>query len=116
MASDVWIVTDAQHPVIAPPRVPVTELDAPARLEAWLSAQLPRDPAQAATIVRQRLQAGGIDLQQRFKKAYQGVIDAWHLGIGKLPAVVVDQHYVVYGNPNVAQAVAQIERYRGQHP
>ncbi len=115
-AGDVWIVTDTHHPVIASPGIPVTELDAPARLETLLSSRLPSDPAQAATIVRQRLQAGGINLQQRFKRAYQGVTDAWHLGIIKLPAVVVDQHYVVYGNPNVAQAVAQIERYRGQHP
>lgn len=115
-AGDVWIVTDTYHPVIAPPDVPVTELDAPAHLEALLSIRLPLDPSQAAMIVRQRLQTGGIDLQQRFKKAYQGVIEAWHLGIVKLPAVVVDQHYVVYGNSNVAQAVAQIARYRSQHP
>lgn len=66
--------------------------------------------------MRQRLQAGGIDLQQRFESAYQGVVDAWHLGIVKLPAVVVDQHYVVYGTPYVAQAMAQITRYRSQHP
>jgi len=48
--------------------------------------------------------------------AYQGVADAWGLGIVKIPAVVVDRRYVVYGEPDVARAVARIDAYRSARP
>ena len=55
-------------------------------------------------------------LQRRLASAYQGVTDAWSLGITSLPAVVVDQRYVVYGEPDVARAVARIEQHRRPQP
>ena len=48
--------------------------------------------------------------------AYQGVADAWSLGITSLPAVVVDQRYVVYGDSDVARAIARIEQHRKAQP
>ena len=115
-ATDIWMITDHQHPVVAAPGIRLIELDAPARIEAELAAQLPSDPDRAATIVRQRLKDGGAELQQRLAKAYQGVAHAWSLGIVKLPAVVVDQRYVVYGESTVERALARIEAYRRTRP
>ncbi len=116
VAADVLVVTDSRHPVQAPTGVRVIELDQPAHIEAELTARLPADPAQAEALVRQRLLDGGADLQRRIGQAYQGVADAWGLGIVKIPAVVVDRRYVVYGEPDVAHAVARIDAYRSARP
>jgi len=115
-AADVLVVTDSRHPVQAPAGVRVIELDQATRIEVELAAHLPADPQQAATLVRQRLHDGGEALQRRIGHAYQGVADAWGLGIAKIPAVVVDRRYVVYGEPDVARAVARIEAHRRTQP
>lgn len=115
-AVDIRVFTDRNHPVEAPADVRVVELDAPSRIEAGLAANLPADPAQAAAIVQQRLKDGGDDLQRRLANAYQGVADAWSLGITRIPAVVVDRRYVVYGERDVTRALARIEEYRRTQP
>jgi integrating conjugative element protein (TIGR03757 family) len=94
----------------------LVELDLPARIEAELAADLPADPARAAAIVQQRLRDGGPELQRRIARAYQDVTDAWGLGIAALPAVVVDRRYVVYGDADVARAVARIDTFRRSTP
>ncbi|MGH8391347.1 MAG: DUF1525 domain-containing protein, partial [Pseudomonas sp.] len=38
--------------------------------------------------------------------------DAWSVGVEKIPAVVIDRRYVVYGEADVAKAIAQIDRAR----
>jgi integrating conjugative element protein (TIGR03757 family) len=112
-AAEVWVITDRQHSVDITPSARLIELDAPARIKAELSKNLsPIDPEQTSLIVRHRLKSGGAQLQQRFAKAYQDVIDAWSLGVTKAPAVIVDRRYVIYGETNVARAVARIEKYR----
>jgi integrating conjugative element protein (TIGR03757 family) len=116
MAADVRVFTDWKHPIEAPAAVRVLELDAAARIESALAADLPSDPAQAAAIVQQRLKDGGATLQRRLADAYQGVADAWSLSVTKIPAVVVDRRYVVYGEPNVSRALARIEAYRRTEP
>ena len=115
-AADVLVVTDSHHPVQAPAGARVIELDQAARIEFELAAHLPTDPRQAAALVRQRLHDGGEALQRRIGYAYQGVADAWGLGIAKIPAVVVDRRYVVYGEPDVSRAVARINAYRSTQP
>lgn len=115
-AADVLVVTDGHHPVKAPAGVRVIELDQATRIELELAAHLPADPQQAAALVRQRLHDGGQALQRRIGQAYQGVADAWGLGIAKIPAVVVDRRYVVYGEPDVLRAVARIDAYRSTQP
>ena len=67
-------------------------------------------------LVQQRLRDGSQALQRRIGSAYQGVADAWGLGLAKVPAVVVDRRYVVYGEPDVARAVARIESHRRAQP
>ncbi|AJD49306.1 hypothetical protein S7S_14470 [Isoalcanivorax pacificus W11-5] len=115
-AADVRVFTDRHHAVEVPAGIHVVELDAPARIEAELAANLPADPAQAAAIVRQRLHDGGAPLQRRLADAYQGVTDAWSLGVTRIPAVVVDRRYVVYGETDVSRALARIEEYRRAQP
>ncbi|MCH1909066.1 MAG: TIGR03757 family integrating conjugative element protein [Rhodanobacter thiooxydans] len=115
-AADVVVVTDSRHPVKTMGGERLIELDEAHRIEAELSAGLSADSEQATVIVRRRLSSGGADLQRRIASAYQGVTDAWSLGITGIPAVVVDQRYVVYGEPDVARAVARIEQYRRNQP
>lgn len=116
MAADVLVVTDSRHPVQAAAGARVIELDLPARIEAELAEGLPADPSHAAALVQKRLHDGGKALQLRLGSAYQGVADAWGLGIAKVPAVVVDRRHVVYGEPDVSRAVARIEAYRRAQP
>ena len=106
---------DRQDPVTHTHGARVIKLDAPASIEARLSRRLPSDPKRAAAIVRQRVHAGGSALQHRLTTAYQGVTDAWSLGISEIPAVIVDGRYVVYGVPDVNWAVALIKTYRKRH-
>jgi len=87
-------------------------LDAPGSIKAELSKHLPSDPAQASRIARQRVKRGGAELHQRLAKTYQAVTEAWRLGVIKVPAVIVDRRYVIYGEPDVARAVARIQQYR----
>ena len=115
-AAEVLVITDSGHPVQVAAGTRVIELDLPARIEAELAAGLPTDPTQAAAIVQQRLREGGQDLQRRIGRAYQDVTQAWGLGITKVPAVVVDRRYVVYGEPDVAHVAARIETYRRTQP
>lgn len=116
VAADVLVVTDSHHPVKSIASAKVIELDLPARIEAELAADLPSDPATAAVLVKQRLREGGPALQNRIAAAYQNVADAWGLGVAKIPAVVVDHRYVVYGDTDVTQAVAYIDAYRRERP
>ena len=113
---DLIVVTDSRHPVQSASDARVIELDLPERIEAELAAGLPADPGRAAALVQQRLRDGSQALQRRIGSAYQGVADAWGLGLAKVPAVVVDRRYVVYGEPDVARAVARIESHRRAQP
>lgn len=115
-AADVLVVTDSHHPVRTMGGERLIELDAAPRIEAELSAELSSDPEQSTAVVKRRLSQGGADLQRRIASTYQGVTDAWSLGITSIPAVVVDQRYVVYGEPDVARAVARIEQHRRAEP
>ncbi|ASW45308.1 MULTISPECIES: TIGR03757 family integrating conjugative element protein [Xanthomonas] len=116
LATDVLVITDSRHPVRTMGDELLIELDEAPRIEAELSAALPADPDQATAIARRRLNQGGADLQHRIASAYQSLTDAWSLGITSIPAVVVDRRYVVYGEPDVARAIARIEQHRRTQP
>lgn len=108
----VWGITDRWHPVRGEADR-LTELDAPARIEAELSKRLPKDPKEARAQVQSRLLA---DAHQRLVQAYKDVDEAWRLGVDKIPAVVVDRRYVVYGETDVTRAVARVEQWRRAQP
>ena len=38
------------------------------------------------------------------------------MGVTRIPAVVVDRKYVVYGETNVPRALERIEQYRRMEP
>ena len=115
-AAEILVVTDSRHPVQTAGGAWLIELDQPARLAAELGSALPADPSRSAALVQQRLNSGGDELQQRLGAAYQGVVDAWSRGVTSIPAVIIDHRYVVYGEPDVAKAVALIEAHRGTQP
>ncbi|WP_122801525.1 TIGR03757 family integrating conjugative element protein [Burkholderia pseudomallei] len=115
-ATEVWVVTDHAHPVNDATHARVIELDAPARIEAVLSKDLPVDPKQAASIVRQRLEANQGALDRQLAAAWQAVTNAWSLGVTTVPAVIVDRRYVVYGDPDVPHVLARVQAYREAHP
>ncbi|MCV4286467.1 TIGR03757 family integrating conjugative element protein [Pseudomonas capsici] len=105
------VFTDSKHPIQPAHDSKVILLDHPATLEANLSAGLPPDQHQAQAIVQQRITA---ELATQMTQAHQDVVTAWSLGITKIPAVVVDQKYVVYGEPDVQRALEFIARHREQ--
>ncbi|MFL9883183.1 TIGR03757 family integrating conjugative element protein [Paraburkholderia agricolaris] len=115
MAPSVHVFSDHAHPVTNNATYPVIWLDAPAQLEAQLAVNLPKEAPTAALDIQQRLQQHP-EFQHQLIAAYQGVVDAWNLGVTSLPAVVLDNRYVVYGEPDVAQAVTRIAAYRSAHP
>lgn len=111
--AEAWAVTDSAHPLSLPPGVRLIQLDAGERLEAQLSTGLSTEPTQATLALRQRLQGpAGVRLGQELAAAQQGLVEAWSVGVQKLPAVVVDRRYVVYGETDVNQALARIDAYR----
>lgn len=115
-ASDIDLITNRSNSVTVRAGVRLIGFDTPANIEADLSARLSPDAEQAFLIVQQRLKTTETDMQRRLAAAYLGVADAWSLGIVKIPAVVVDQQYVVYGESNVDRAVAMTTDYRSAHP
>ena len=112
LAADIIVITDSCYPIKPMGGERIIELDQPARIEAELSAGLPADPNHASALARRRLSTGRSDLQRRMVQAYQGMADAWGLGVAKIPAVVVDRRYVVYGEPDVARAVTRIHTHQ----
>ncbi|APQ11070.1 integrating conjugative element protein [Pseudomonas oryzihabitans] len=111
--ADVLAITDHAHPLTNLAGARVVLLDTPERLEQQLSEGLPADPRQAAALMQKRLRsASAQQLGRDLVKTHQDVADAWSLGVTKVPAVVVERRYVVYGQPDVAAAVASIARYR----
>lgn len=113
--AEAWAVTDSTHPLSVPPGVRLIQLDAGEHLDEQLSAGLPADPQQAMSLLRQRLQnPANARLGQDLVAAQQGLVDAWSVGVQKVPAVVVDRRYVVYGETDVLQALSRIDEYRRQ--
>lgn len=111
-ASQIWVITDRWHTVRGEADR-LIELDAPARIAADLSSRLSDDPGEAQAQIRGRLRG---DVHQGLLQAYQGITEAWRLGVAKIPAVVVGGRYVVYGEQDAAQAVARVERWRRAQP
>ena len=110
-AEGVVVFTDARHPLTTTGSARVVALDAPKQIEAILSTNLPPNAEQAATRVRQRLTQNP-EIQKRLLESYLGVAEAYSLGIRKIPAVVVDRRYVIYGEPDVEAAAARIAAHR----
>jgi integrating conjugative element protein (TIGR03757 family) len=110
---ETWVVTDHAHLVTNTAEHRLIVLDEQQRLEDHLTSKLPPDPTQAAATIQAYLASPeGTRVQQELIQAQQGMTDAWSLGVEKIPAVVVDRRYVVYGETDVTKAIALIDRAR----
>ncbi len=110
------VFTTAGEPAVnVPSGVAVIELDAPGRLDAELSQDLPADPDVAVALMRERIATPEWqETADRYADSYLGLTRAWQLGVEKVPAVVLDGRYVIYGQPDVAAALREAERLMGQ--
>lgn len=115
--TEILVITDSRHPVSGAGKlIRVIELDVAQHIEADLSDQLPNDPQLAVALVQRRLHEGGQRMLQQLRDTYQGVADAWSLGIITIPAIVIDQRYVIYGESNLDLALTRVEQYRKEQP
>ncbi len=113
--AQVKVFTDSTIPVSNTGNAEIFLLDQPRLLEQQLSAGLPGNIDQAEQVALARLQTtDGQQLMQQLIDAHRGVVMAWQLKITKLPAVVVDDRYVVYGQTDIGQAVAAINRAKNK--
>ncbi|WP_122339469.1 TIGR03757 family integrating conjugative element protein [Pseudomonas caricapapayae] len=115
VSAETVVVTDSRTPIKNSVGVRVIYLDNPEIIQQQLSAGLPNDPQIAAFEVKRRMSGDrGEAINKRLRDAHQGVADAWGWGVTKIPAVVVDGQYVVYGNADVARAQALVADYRAR--
>lgn len=92
----------------------VIYLDAPETVQRNVFGELSSDPRLAEQQAKAVLQSPNWQQQeQRITLAYQGVIQAYSLGLKKYPAVVFDDRYVVYGTADVALAEAKLAELKG---
>src|SRR5690554_4278191 len=110
------VFTTAGEPAVnVPSGVGVIELDAAGRLDAELSRDLPADPEVAVALMRERMTTPEWqETANRYADSYLGLARAWQLGIEKVPAVVINGRHVIYGQPDIAQALREAEQIVGK--
>ena len=114
-AGDVVAFTLSSMPLRATGTATVHVLDARDAHAAAFGADLPADPERALAEARRRVSSTeGRAALARMAEAAAGNVLAGRLGIEKLPAVVVDGRYVVYGVRDVARAVERVEAWRAE--
>lgn len=115
---DVYITSDME--VYAPTMKKLSAfnvhvVDGLAKQEKMMSATLPKDPQQAELRVKEFIESGELEQQAH------DIIGAWTTinsvvsrGIEKVPAVVINDKYVVYGM-NPTKAIRAYENYLIKH-
>ncbi|ECU9386564.1 TIGR03757 family integrating conjugative element protein [Salmonella enterica subsp. enterica serovar Newport] len=108
------IYTTAHYPVKdLPPGVVVQTLEEVSELEQAAFPALSPDPKQAERQARLRMQQPDWKTQEaHLTRAYQALLDAYTLGLEKVPAVVFDDRYVVYGTTELALAQQKLDAWR----
>ena len=86
-------------------------VDGISKIQNFLSTGLPKDPAAAQVMAKERWGTLGRQGNQQLQNAGVGLGRAVQLGINRAPAIVFDDKAVVYGVTDVAYA-AQIYRSR----
>jgi len=113
VAGDVVAFTLSSMPLRGAGGAAVHVLDARDGHAEAFGADLPADPERALVEAKRRLATpAGRAALERIAAAAAGNALASRLGIEKLPAVVVDGRYVVYGVRDVAQAAKRVEAWR----
>ena len=114
-AGDVVAFTLSSIPLRAAGGAQVHVLDARDGYAEAFGADLADDPERALAEARRRVATpAGRATLARIAEAAAGNALAGRLGIEKLPAVVVDGRYVVYGVRDVARAVERVAAWRAE--
>ncbi|EAS1759878.1 TIGR03757 family integrating conjugative element protein [Salmonella enterica] len=110
------VYTTIHYPVKATdPQTQIYLLDETQRLEQSLFPALSGDTQQAEQQARQRMQQPDWkEMESRLTGAYQSLLSAWSLGVDKVPAVVFDGRYVVYGTTDVRLAQQKWAQWQEQ--
>lgn len=109
---DVVVFTTSAFPIQDPNQraSQVYALDATVGSLAALGEGLPKDPQRAQAEVMRRL--NDEHWRDRFaavQHALEGVSEAWMHNIQRLPAVLVNDRYLIYGVTDVDRALALVE-------
>ncbi len=97
------------------PNVTVYWLDEPEQPLSALSVGLPATVEEAAPVVLSRMNTpGGKRLMGDLKRAYQGVVNAWLNNVSQLPAILIDDRYVLYGVYDVNEALTIFENHQAR--
>lgn len=112
------IYTTARYPVENPePGVVIQVLEDIHSLEQSLFPALSQHPEQAEQRARERMkQPDWREQEARLTRAYQSLLDAYALGIEKVPAVVLDERYVVYGTTDIRVAEKKRDTWLEMQP
>ena len=117
MAQSITAFTDSQTLLQnAPPAATIYELDVGLSIEEAMSVDLPPNVQEAEQILRARMQSvEWRAMEAQLRRSAEGLAKAKALGVTKIPAVVADDRYVVYGVTDVAQAVQMIQPREARH-
>ena len=108
---EVFTIT-GMPPQNMPSNAVLVEIDAAGRIDALLSESLPDDPEQAQAFMRQVMNSPEWDsFSQQLKQAYTGLARAQQLNIEKVPAVVINSTFVIYGVTKVDDALKLFYEY-----
>lgn len=116
LASETDIYTIHRYPpAVQAPDIAIHYLDAAKQLENRLFPLLSPAPEVAREQSLPLLSApNSIQQRQQLETAYGDLIDAWSLGIRKVPAVVFDRRYVIYGTTDVRAARQQLAAFQSK--
>ncbi|EJZ7021706.1 TIGR03757 family integrating conjugative element protein [Salmonella enterica] len=112
------IFTTARYPVENPePCVVIQVLEDIHSLEQSLFPALSQHPEQAEQRAREQMkQPDWREQEARLTRAYQSLLDAYALGVEKVPAVVLDEKYVVYGTTDIRVAEKKQDTWQETQP
>ena len=92
----------------------VYRLDALKNVEAAINQRLPKTEAQAREYFRVHQAEIKKQITPHVLSAANGIALARHYKIDRLPAIVVDGSNVIYGVPDVPQALALVQQHRAR--
>ncbi len=82
------------------------DLDAPGNLIKALGRDLPNDLMQAKAVATARINSlEGKIIRDKIETGFNGVVLAWLHDIERLPAVMINDKYILYGITNIDQAI-----------
>jgi integrating conjugative element protein (TIGR03757 family) len=91
----------------------VYQVDGLQAVEAVLSHRLPRDPAAAERVVRDRRARWDAHDRVGLQQSATGLTKALAYGLDRVPAVVFDGQGVIYGVTDLGEALRRYQQWRG---